>query len=266
MKKMEYNIISGKVIETRRCWMPERGQRKVRGQRIAGNTSEQKIKANEREAVKKLGRILNSNFGDGFLFVTMKYEPEYLPEDMEAARKSARKYLKKVREKIPGMKYVMVTANYSPKRHRPARLHHHMVVPVESIDILSALWTVGTFYVERVSNPGDLTTLAAYLVDNVHDLPAGQKKWTTSQGLDKPIYTEPKPVEDLANVQPIAGAVVCEWTNVANEDGMIEGTYMRQLMPARVKVRGGMVILPPRGKKKNRKLPDDIAKLALEDE
>lgn len=45
MQKMEYHIISGKVIETRRCWMPDnRSKRKVRGQKVAGSTSVQKSK------------------------------------------------------------------------------------------------------------------------------------------------------------------------------------------------------------------------------
>ena len=58
---MEYKIVSGNVVEIRRTYMNVRAgspQRKPRGQRIAGNTSARKIKANENEAVKQLARTL----------------------------------------------------------------------------------------------------------------------------------------------------------------------------------------------------------------
>lgn len=250
MQKMEYHIISGKVIETRRCWMPDnRSKRKVRGQKVAGSTSEQKIKANEREAVRKLGRILNTNFADGLLFVTLKYEDEYLPADYEELKKNASKFLRKLRSIAPDLHYVMVNANWSPRKHCKARLHHHLIVPIMSMDMLAELWTVGKVYTELVRNPNDLTTLAAYLVDNVHDLPAGRKKWTTSKGMDKPIYTEPKPVEDLGAIQPIPNTAICEATNIKNEDGYVDGSYMRCITQERVKVRGGMVILPKKKKR-----------------
>ena len=250
MQKMEYHIISGKVIETRRCWMPAKGQRKVRGQKVAGNTSVQKIKANEREAVRKLARILNTNYAEGLLFVTLKYSEKNLPADYEALKKNAAKFLRKVRSFAPDLRYVMVNANWSPRRQRPARLHHHLVIPITSMDVLSKLWPEGEFYAELVRNPADLTRLAAYLVDNVKDLPAGQKKWTTSKNMEKPIYTEPKPVESMDGIQPIPNAVVCEWTNVSSEDGYVDGSYMRCITPERVKVRGGMVILPRKKKKR----------------
>lgn len=198
--------------------------------------------------MRKLGRILNTNYADGLLFVTLKYADSRLPADSEEAKKNAAKLLRKARTMKPDLKYVMVNANWSPRRHRPARLHHHLVMNITSVDMLAELWPEGEFYVEIIRNPSDLTQLAAYLVDNVHDLEVGKKKWTTSKGMEKPIYTEPKPVEDLGAIQPIPNTVICEATNIQNEDGYVDGSYMRCITKERVKVRGGMVILP---KKRN---------------
>ena len=52
---MEYKIISGSVVEIKRTWMSARSSaKKTRGTRIAGNSSERKIRQNEIERTKQL--------------------------------------------------------------------------------------------------------------------------------------------------------------------------------------------------------------------
>lgn len=255
-KAMEYHIISGRIIETRRCWLPCReGGKKKRGTRIAGNSSLRKIAQNERDAVKRLARTLNANFGEGFLFVTLKYSNGRLPGDYEAARQIEEKFLRKARaayRKDTGekLRYVAVTANWSPKRSCPARLHHHIVMAEASLDMLARVWPQGEFYVKRVSNPGDLTKLAAYLLDNVHGLPAGKKKYRPSQGLLTPVYTDPVEVGDVEGIVPLQDTAVVDGEPSYNEDGLLVGSYIRAVAPCRPRVRGSMVILPRRGRKR----------------
>lgn len=268
---MEYHIISGKVIETRRCWMTARSGPKVRGQRKAGNTSVRKIAANEQESVKRLARILNTNFTDGFLFVTLKYSPENLPPDYPSARAVIDKFLRSARslyrkDHDDTFRYVKVDANWSPKKGRPARLHHHVVMSPASLDMLEKLWPAGEFHVKRVCNPGDLTTLASYLIANVEGLEPGQKKWSCSKGLDKPIYTEPKPVEDVESVAPLPNTQVVEANQTLDEDGLVSGSYMRCLSRERIKVRGGQVVMPRRQSRKKIELPDDISQLGTDED
>jgi len=260
--KMEYHIISGKIIETRRCWLTSRDQlHPVRGQRKVGNTSLNKIKQNEKEAVRILARILNTNFGEGFLFVTLKYSNENLPADYEAARKNASQFLRKARAEYSktherAMRYICVNANWSPKRNCKARLHHHIVLDLHSIDVLAKLWPVGEFHVERVRNPSDLTRLAAYLCANTRDLEPGKKQWTSSKGLDKPIYTEPRPIEFVEAISPLPDTTVVDAQQTIAEDGIVVGSYMRSIAHDKIKIRGGMVILPRRRKKD--KLPQTL--------
>ena len=60
-KLMEYHIISGRTVETRRTWLPSGPTvRKKRGIRRAGASSLKKIKANEKSCVMNLAR--SSNF------------------------------------------------------------------------------------------------------------------------------------------------------------------------------------------------------------
>lgn len=264
---MEYHIISGRIIETRRVYMACRdGGKKTRGTRIAGNTSLKKIALNERDAVKRLARTLNANFGDGFLFVTLKYSRERLPESYLAAEDSGAQFLNRIRKRYKretekGLRYVHVTANWSPEHKRPARLHHHLVLdPDVSMDLLGKLWPEGEFFVRRVSEPGDLTGLAAYLLENVHagtdgtGIEPGKKKYSCSKGLKEPIRTEPKPVNDIETVQPIEGASVLAAEPTYDEDGRLVGSYLRTIASAAPKIRGSMVILP---RKRSRKKPWD---------
>lgn len=264
---MEYHIISGRIIETRRVYMACRDEKKkTRGTRIAGNTSLKKIALNERDAVKRLARTLNTNFGDGFLWVTLKYSNSRLPASYLAAQDLASDFLNKGRKRYKretgrGQRYILVTANWSPKYKREARLHHHLVLdPDVSMDMLSKLWPEGEFYVRRVSEPGDLTGLAAYLLENVkamdneRGIQPGKKKYSTSKGLLEPIRTEPKAVNEIEGIQPLPNTAVVDGEQTCDEDGRIIGSYIRTVAPEPPKVRGSMVILPRR---RSRKKPWD---------
>ena len=254
MAKVEYHIISGKVIETRRGYMQMNPNKRVRGQRIAGNSSLRKIAANEKEQSRRLARTLNCNFGGGLILVTLKYSKERLPGSYDEACAIAEKYLRKVRAAyrkqtgaaLPG--YVSVTANWSPKRNAPARLHHHLVLPVCSMDMLAQCWPHGEFHIKRVNNPADLSALADYLCRNARVEP-GKKKYTTAKNMAKPIYTEPKIVEDVESIPPLPKTRVVDAAQTIAEDGHISGSYLRAICDEPVRVRGGMVILPKHGKK-----------------
>ncbi len=250
MQIMEYHIISGNVIETRRSYMAMR-PRKRRGTRVAGASSQKKILANERETVKRLARILNCNFSTGLLWVTLKYSNGRLPESYEEAQKTMEKFLRKLRAGVEGLKYVDVTANWSPKHDRPARLHHHIALPVDlSLDALRRLWPEGEIYIETVSRPGDLTGLAAYMLANVRGLEPGKKKYSCSKGLKKPVYTEPRPVDEIEGVQALPETWVVDGETSRDDEGRVIGSYIRAVAQEPPKVRGSMVILPRRKKRK----------------
>lgn len=257
MVKVEYHIISGKVIETRRGYMNLSARKKVRGQRIAGNTSLRKIAANEREQNRRLARTLNCNFGSGLMLVTLKYSNARLPKSYEEACEVSEKYLRKVRnayKKATGetLLYVNVNANWSPKHNCPARLHHHIVLPADvSLDLLEKCWAHGEFHVKRVNNPSDLSGLADYLCRNVR-CESGKKKYTTAKNMAKPICTEPKIVDDVESIPALPKTSVVDAQQTKDEDGVVVGAYLRAIAAEPIKVRGGMVILPKHGRKKDR--------------
>lgn len=245
---MEYHIISGKVVETRRSWLPYRSApKKKRGTRKAGSSSERKISANERAEKQRLARLLNTNFSDGGYFVSFKYSDKRRPKSYEETRAAGEKLMRKLRamcrkEGIE-LKRVLVNANWSPKWNRKAGYHHHAVINKIPLSILQELWPEDELDIQRLKR-GDLSALASYLCDNVHPEESGQKKWSPSKNLDKPVYTEPVPVSDPDGILPIAGATEIVQSPVYDEDGKQVGGYMRCTLPARPEIKGSRVVLP----------------------
>lgn len=260
---MEYKIVSGSVVEIRRSFLPNRagGTKRGRASRIAGHTSEKKIRANENEAVKQLARILNSNLTRGWMFVTMKYDNEHLPADKAALEKSAAKYLKKLRTALKTElghtpRYILVNATWSVKQERPARYHHHMVIEPCSRDLLASLWHGGGSVIcEDIDARQDHTALANYLYRNTERGEKGKCRWSTSRGnLAKPIYTEPVPVSDgVDGIRALPNSALMEHTRFADEDGIANSSYIRCVLPAAPQVKRGRLILPKPPKRGGRK-------------
>ena len=258
MKKlMEYKIISGKVVETRRSWMPVRqtGEPKpTRGVRRAGSTSEKKIKANETESARQLARVINATVQAGDLLASLKYDDAHLPADYAEAEAELSRFLRILRRefrkqygRLPWC--VWVTGNWSPKREAPARLHHHLVIERDAYELLGKLWQGGGLNIEMLDSREDHSDLAAYLVANVHGQPA-KKKWHASRNVQRPVFTEPIEVNDVEDVQPEKGAVIKEHQTTVDEEGHVVGSYLRCVLTAPVKIRGGQIVIPGRRKRR----------------
>ncbi len=259
-KLVEYKIISGQVVETRRSWLQVRqpGEaRKGRAPRKAGNTSEKKIKQNEASSTKELARVINSTFRAGDAHVVLKYDNDSIPADYEAAALRLKKFLERVRRefrhrfnRLPVLCWV--TANWSPRREAPARLHHHLVVEKEAAAVIHELWDGGGYSEEDLDGRGDHTDLAAYMIANVAGLPAGKKKWHATRNVSRPIYTEPVAVYDVEGIQPDKGATIKAHESYADEDGRITSAYLRCVLPVRPYVRGGKIVMPAQKKRKDK--------------
>lgn len=247
---MEYKIISGRVTEIRRSWLPVRRAGEPapkRAQRKAGASSERKIAANERSAELKLARVINCTFGRGDAHVVLKYDDAHLPGAYEDAEKDLDKALRKLRGRFKSAigrnpKIVYATANWSPHRQAPARLHHHVVVEAEAEPLLREIWRGGGYSMEVLDDRGDHTDLAAYIVENVRI--RGKRKWHASRNVLRPTYTEPEPVADVEGIQPEKGSVIKEHRASCDEEGHVTSTYMRCLLDVGQKVRGGKIITP----------------------
>lgn len=245
---MEYQIISGSVIEIRRCMLSSRQAMtagKKRAPRTAGSSSKKKIDANEREAVKRLARIINCNFKPGDLWLTLKYSDKRLPASIEEAEAEIAKFLRKVRtayKKETGekLRYILCTSETSTKTGNKTRLHHHLVMDRLAYEIICRYWPQEEISYSLLDGRGDHSALAKYIVKNFNG-ESGKKRWSCSRGLEKPIYTEPVPVDDIEGIKAPKGSDVRENILIVDEDYGIQAAYMRAVLPDKPTVRGGKV-------------------------
>ncbi len=276
MKKlMKYYVISGRTVEEQACLLSSKADRqKPRGVRRAGSSSAAKIRANERSSVQRLARVIGCNFQAGDGFVTLKYDAGHYPGSMspgenvpgsegyEKAAGDLTRFLRKLKaayRKVTGKKLEAVwqTANYSPRRQAPARLHQHIVIPSDAVELARSIWPLfggeGTVIVKDLDGDPDRTRLAAYMVENVSGRTPGMKGWSGSRGLAQPVLSEPEEIGSVEELEAPKGAVVREVREVTDEDGLVVGKYLRYVLPEAPRLRGGQIVMPRTRKRGGRR-------------
>ena len=173
--------------------------------------------------------------------VSKQSYPHYPGSYEDARNVLTRKFLPALRRayrKATGkaLAAVWVTANWSPKRDAPARLHHHIVLTRDAAEIA----------MESLDGRGDHTDLAAYMFRNVHDRPAGENRWSACRGMKQPVIEEPVEVTDVEDIQPIYSSTVRDVSESRDEDGRVISKYMRVTLKEPPKRRGNMIIYPKR--------------------
>ncbi|MCD8087117.1 MAG: hypothetical protein LUE22_00815 [Oscillospiraceae bacterium] len=167
---------------------------------------------NDKKARRYFVQLCNSNFGAKDYHVSLTYSPENLPENLEEAKREMKNYLRRVdrRRKKLGLeplKYIAVTEGAAGRGSgRLVRVHHHIIVNGGlSREAMEALWTKERInwrkaeqepgYLNAVRKigfancdslqPGEngIEALARYLTKD----PAGRKRWSCSQNLEKPV-------------------------------------------------------------------------------
>jgi hypothetical protein len=267
MKKlMRYYVISGQTVEEQAGMLPSNADRKKpRGVRRAGASSASKIRSNERSSVRRLARLAACNFGAGDGFVTLKYDGGHYPgsqspgenvpgsEGYEKAEEILARFLRKLRAAYrrqtgAALRAIWQTANFSPYRQAPARLHHHLLLPRDAVELARSIWQdfggQGTVIDRDLSSDPDRTRLAEYMATNVQGRTPGQKGWSSSRGLRQPVFSEPEEIGSIEEIRPPAGAVIREVREITDEDGIVIGRYQRYVLPEAPRLRGGQIVMP----------------------
>ena len=274
---MKYHVISGRVVEEQASMLSSKADRKKpRGVRRAGASSEAKIRANERSSTLRLARGLANNFRAGDAFVTLKYDTEHYPGSLSPAENvpgsggylraedDLSRFLRKLRaayrKKTGGtLRAYWQTANWHPNDSggHPSRLHQHLVLPSDAAELARKLWPAfggeGTVIIKDLDSDPDRTRLAEYMVGNVHGRLPGQKGWSGTRGMDKPVFSEPVEIDSVDELQPPQGAVIKEVREITDEDGLVVGKYLRYVLPEAPRMRGGQIIMPKPKKRGGRK-------------
>lgn len=178
--------------------------------RNSGGTRSKKIKEsllsqkniNAKNARRKLLQVMETNFDERDLHVTLTYNNKYLPKTLEEANREVTNFIRRLKrkrekEKLDDLKYILVTEHTSKDRSSEeeiTRIHHHLVINGGlDRDDIEALWakgrgknkgSMGFANADRLqadSNSG-FAALSQYLTKK----PANKRSWTCSQNLKRP--------------------------------------------------------------------------------
>lgn len=159
------------------------------GRRIIKNNTAQR-NLNDKNARKHIERLINTNFSDNDIWITLTYDNTHLPVDMESAIKNVQRYIRRINYKrkkkgLPNAKYIYVT-EYNPTAK--IRWHHHIVMDgLLAMDTVEQCWKQSSRNeVRRLrKDENGLTGIAKYITkDNVRS--KSERRWNSSQGLRNP--------------------------------------------------------------------------------
>ena len=195
---------AGVIGEKIKYWVPGRKPSKSE-RRIKSDIKQQQ--RNEASAVKRAARLLNANWDCRDYLITLEYDgagmeriSRGIRQDSEeyenllymAAHHQLRLWRNRVRRACEAagveLKYFAVTSDMDGKTGEYARVHHHVVINAEALEIALGKWTLGSTHKEHIFDEMDHTGLAAYLLGQVRRLP-DEKKYIASRNL---IVPQPK--------------------------------------------------------------------------
>lgn len=201
----------GRIGETVKYWIP--GEKPTRSKRKM-KSDLKKAASNEQNAERMVARLIHLNFHGGRdLLLGLDYsEPGYekmaKPEEMlsdpqeerdrvwRAARHQMELFLRRVKRvcaarEIP-FRYIAFTSDCDGKTGDPVRVHHHLLINAEALEICREKWKLGGVDWETLWSREDQTDLAVYLVQQVRRIPDAAR-YVPSRNLERP-----KPVDRIA--------------------------------------------------------------------
>lgn len=203
MPNYRTEIYSGDVVEIEEYYCPRpvgvyipRGTNK-------NVTPEQMAECNLMRARKKLARLVNTNFKEGDLFITLTYRRAVTVEE---GKSELAKFFRRVREyrKRHGLspaKYIGVS-----ETGERGREHHHIVMSSHNTEHITTLWKLGRAIVSKLEPGGDYTGLANYITK---ECIAGRgKRWTASRNLMQPVVVRKEIKKKTVKINPPKGYTV----------------------------------------------------------
>ncbi len=148
-------------------------------------TSETQKKLNQKNAERKLIRLLNTNFSKNDIRFDLTYSEEFYPDTPQDAQREMQNFLRRVKRyrkkhDLPELKYVAVTE----VGKKTARVHHHIVMSGGvDINTLAEIWGRGYTTAKPLQfNEHGIVGIAKYLIKE----PILGKRWCASKNLEQP--------------------------------------------------------------------------------
>lgn len=193
---------SGNVGEKIKFWIsgarPTRSERKIK-------SDIKKLEQNYSSAEKELARLINGNFGKGDILLGLDYSDAGIKklekqaagtEDDEPADKTYKAaahelnlLIRRVKREAAKLgievRHISVTSDMDGETGERVRVHHHLIINREALDLFADKWTLGAVDWELLSAQEDYTPIARYLIGQVRYI-RDVKKYTSSRNLARP--------------------------------------------------------------------------------
>lgn len=155
-------------------------------------TSDVQKRLNQRNAERKLTRLVHANFGEKDLALHLTYEDGRMPPDAESAKKELGKYLRKLRTEYRkrGIELKYITTTEVGKK--TGRVHHHLILSGGvARDDLEQWWGRGYANSKRLQfGQTGCTGLAVYMAKEsckqTDGVKISFKRWNCSRNLAHP--------------------------------------------------------------------------------
>jgi hypothetical protein len=189
MAYREKRIYSGDYFEAEIYQVPESETRKPRKIKEHVSSPTQK-NLNNKNSIKYLIRVINTNFTDNDIHLTLTYDPKNYPLSEEEAKKDMRNFIRRVqryckKHNLSSPKYIYIFEYKDPTKYKKGiRMHHHVIISGHiGRDELEKIWKKGRANAKRLqADEFGYEGLARYVSKN----PKGSKKYIPSRNLEKP--------------------------------------------------------------------------------
>ncbi|WP_158212495.1 hypothetical protein, partial [Lysinibacillus odysseyi] len=188
-------IRSGNMLEVEAyplMAMPTGGKRGKR--RKESSTAQQNL--NDKNTIKRVTRIVHTNFTEKDIWATWTYANGKLPADHEQAKKDMQNFIRRLKRWLKKqkkyenfeLKYVYVT-EFDDGNDKKVRVHHHMITNFPDRDAAEELWNGGGRVQTRRLQPNDfgLEGLVRYVMKDKKKNPT--KRYTISRNMKQPKVT-----------------------------------------------------------------------------
>lgn len=183
----EKKIYSGNILEVEIYPISLQERKKERKKKERESLQKQK-NLNDKNARKHVTRLINNNFTDLDLAITLTYSNKYLPKNQEEARKDVINYLRRIKryrkkEGLGELKYIAVIEYKEQVEGKSIRIHHHLIISGMDRDKAEELWGKGRANADRLkADEFGYEAIGRYITKD----PKGNRRWTQSRNLDQP--------------------------------------------------------------------------------
>ena len=181
MKSRKKIIISGNYLEIGYFPVTEHGHRYERKHKLSRKEQQN---LNEKNARKKLIRLINTNFSPGDTVIHCTYRPEEMPETQKEVLRDIQNYFRRVKayrqkNKLPKIKYIYVI------ECKGGKWHWHGIMSAIDRNAAEKLWKHGDFTNADRFQPTEKEGGEAF-ARYISKKPMGTKRWYCSINLKQP--------------------------------------------------------------------------------